>query len=285
MAASSSTRKKRGPSPPSLTAKAEAERLRLENIQLRLDNDRLDRALQESRDLAAQREQMLQAVTDEFQQFAYAASHDLQEPLRDVNSYAKLLERSFDGGNRGATDAEIAEFLGYIQGGASRMTRLIQDLLAYSRVPQVPRRTLVSLDSVLQGVRLKLYRELSESKSSLTCDELPEVSADEAQLTQLLVHLVSNSIRFRSAAPPAIHLAAVEQPDETIVSVRDNGQGIAPQFHTQIFGVFKRLHGRDVPGTGIGLAICQKIVRGHGGRIWVESDGTSGSTFFFSLPH
>ncbi len=287
MAPSSSSPKTRnGPSPKARrsTLKAELARLALECDRLRLEKENGERLLIEAQHLAAQREETLRSVIEEFQQFAYAASHDLQEPLRLINSYAQLLERSFNGENRPGAGAESAEFLGYIQSGVSRMTVLMRDLLAYSHVPQHPRRFAVNLEGVIEGVRLKLYKELSESQAELTRDALPEVIGDEALLAQLLAHLVSNSIKFRAADAPRIHIAAAEHDEETVVSVRDNGQGIAAKFQAQVFGVFKRLHGREVPGTGIGLAMCQKIVRCHGGRIWVESDGKTGSTFFFSLP-
>jgi two-component system, chemotaxis family, sensor kinase Cph1 len=268
-----------------LPANEEMEKLRLECAQLRQEKENLEGRLRDAEHLAAQRDQTLRSVIDEFQQFAYAASHDLQEPLRGITSYVQLLKRPFQAGNPQTSDAETAEFLGYIEHNSTRMTALVQDLLAYSRVPQTPRRSLVNLEGVVEGVRLKLYKELAESGATLTRDELPEMLGNEALWLQLFTHLVSNSIKFRSADPPAIHIAAAEQENETIISVRDNGQGIAPQFHAQVFGVFKRLHGHDIPGTGIGLAICQKIARSSGGRIWVESDGKTGSTFSVALPH
>ncbi len=270
---------------PDSSKKADLARLTLECNQLRIEGEGLRQRLLEAEHLAAQREQTLRSVVEEFQQFAYAASHDLQEPLRVINSYAQLIERSLQHENPSESDAEAVEFLGYIQSGVARMTVLLQDLLAYSRVPAHPRRSTVNLEGVVEGVRLKLYRELLESKAELTRDVLPEVTGDEALLAQVLAQLVSNGIKFRGADAPSIHIAAVESDTETVVSVRDNGQGIAARFQTQVFGVFKRLHGREIPGTGIGLAMCHKIVGCHGGRIWVESDGRTGSTFFFSIPN
>lgn len=272
-------------SAPRVPAKAEAERLRLEVDQLRLEKENLERLLRESELLAAKGQQALNAVIDEFQQFTYAASHDLQEPLRGITSYVQLLKRTCEDSDQPESAAETAEFLGYIEDNSTRMTALVQDLLTYSRVPRCPGLSRVSLETVIQGVRLKLYKEIAESKAILTCTALPEVLGNEALLIQLFTHLVSNSIKFRSADPPAVSIDALEDETETIILVSDNGQGIAPQFHAQVFGVFKRLHGREVPGTGIGLSICKKIARCLGGRIWLDSDGKIGSTFSVALPH
>jgi len=163
------------------------------------------------------------------------------------------------------------------------MGTLIRDMLLFTRV-MAPKLESVPLESVLQGIRMNLQNEIAEAGAVITNDSLPEVNADPVQLSQLLQHLIVNALKFRSRSVPQLHISAYEQEGEVIVSVRDNGPGIEPRFHQQVFVVFKRLHGRDIPGNGIGLALCRRIALGHGGRIWVESDGQSGSTFRVSLP-
>ena len=140
------------------------------------------------------------------------------------------------------------------------------------------------LSNALQWALLNLDRSIHEYKATVTHDDLPEVIANESQMTQLFQNLLSNSLKYKSSLPPLIHVAAEDSGDEWLVSVRDNGVGIKPEYANHVFGVFKRLHGRDVPGTGIGLAICRKIVENHGGRIWVKSDGKNGSDFRFTIP-
>jgi len=228
-------------------------------------------------------EQSVQALRNanaELQQFAYAASHDLQEPLRTIASYTQLLER------RHAGDQEASEFTGFIVEGVQRMNTLIHDLLMFSRVGagEKLRRTPVMLRNAVQFARLNLDRSIKEENATITEDDLPEVVADETQMVQLFQNLISNSLKYKSEHPPRIHIGSEDTEDEWVITVRDNGIGIEPQYHTQVFGVFKRLHGRDIPGTGIGLAICRKIVETHGGRIWIESDGKAGSAFRFTLP-
>jgi len=166
------------------------------------------------------------------------------------------------------------------------MNTLIHDLLLFSRVgaSEKLRRTPVMLGNALQFALLNLDRSIKEENAVVTQDELPEAIADETQLVQLFQNLISNSLKYRGEQPPLIHVSCEEIEDEWLITVRDNGIGIDPQYHQQIFGVFKRLHGRSIPGTGIGLAICRKIVENHGGRIWVESDGKTGSAFRFTLP-
>jgi signal transduction histidine kinase len=228
-------------------------------------------------------EQSMQALKNanaELQQFAYAASHDLQEPLRTIASYTQLLERRY------ADDKDASEFTAFIVEGVHRMNTLIHDLLLFSRVgaSEKLRRTPVILGNALQFALLNLDRSIKEERAVVTQDELPEAIADETQLVQLFQNLISNSLKYRGEQSPLIHVSCEEIEDEWLITVRDNGIGIDPQYHKQIFGVFKRLHGRSIPGTGIGLAICRKIVENHGGRIWVESDGKAGSAFRFTLP-
>lgn len=222
----------------------------------------------------------LSKANSELQQFAYAASHDLQEPLRTMSSYAQLLERRYGG------DKEASEYTAFIVEGVSRMHTLISDLLTYSRVGAASdlKSTSFELGNALQWALLNLDHSLREHKATVTSDDLPEVIANESQMTQLFQNLLSNSLKYKGNLPPLIHVGVEDSGDEWIVSVRDNGEGVKPEYADHIFGVFKRLHGREVTGTGIGLAICRKIVENHGGRIWVESDGTNGSNFRFTLP-
>jgi light-regulated signal transduction histidine kinase (bacteriophytochrome) len=244
----------------------QAENSRLKSLVIQAEHER-DTALEEVRQARLEMDQM-----------CYAAAHDLQEPLRSITSYAQLLARRI-----GPIDREAADFAGYIVEGASRMGTLIRDVLVFTRV-MAPKLESVPLESVLHGIRMNLQKEIAESGAVITNDVLPEVNADPVQLSQLLQHLIVNALTFRSLAVPQLHISADEHEGEVIVSVRDNGPGIDQRFHQQVFVVFKRLHGRDIPGNGIGLALCRRIAMGHGGRIWVESDGKSGSTFRVSLP-
>ncbi|HKA53104.1 MAG TPA: PAS domain S-box protein [Candidatus Binatia bacterium] len=224
----------------------------------------------------------LQRSNEELQQFAYVASHDLQEPLRMVAAFVDLLARRY----QGHLDKEAAEFIGYALDGARRMKALIDDLLAYSRVgtrrePFVPVDCEKVLEETLQGLRLAV----EESGAVITHDPLPVVHAGKLELGLLLQNLLSNALKFRNAAPPRVHLSAQQRGTEWLFSVRDHGIGIDPQHAERIFIIFQRLHTREeYPGTGIGLAICKKIVDRHGGRVWVESTLGRGATFFFTLP-
>jgi signal transduction histidine kinase len=164
------------------------------------------------------------------------------------------------------------------------MNGLIRDLLSFSRLNAGPRMSVVSLSAVARSASFFLQAEQQKAGAAIMIDELPEVSGDENQLNRLFVELFANALKFRTERPPRIHVSGAEVGEEVVISVSDNGQGIDPNYREQVFGVFKRLHSRDVPGNGIGLALCRKIVRAHGGRIWVESDGASGSTFRFALP-
>ena len=219
----------------------------------------------------------------ELQQFAYVASHDLQEPLRMIGSYTQLLERRY--GDK--LDSDAREFMSFIVEGATRMKQLIEDLLAYSRVGtrgkelrQVP------LQLALERALVNLRAAIESSGAHITHDAFPEVSGDDTQLTQLFQNLIGNAIKFRKADEPLrIHVGVQDAGDEWRFSVSDNGIGIEPQYFERIFMVFQRLHTRDeYPGTGIGLAICKKVVDRHRGRIWVESAHGKGSTFVFTLP-
>jgi PAS domain S-box-containing protein len=218
----------------------------------------------------------------ELEQFAYVASHDLQEPLRMVASYTQLLGKRY--GER--LDGDAKEFMTYIVDGAGRMKQLIEDLLAYSRVGTRGRNFRpVKLEAVFERARSNLRGALEDSGGELTRDALPEVQGDESQLVQLLQNLIGNAIKFRSAEAPRVHVSSVLNENEYAIAVQDNGIGIEAQYFERIFMVFQRLHDKGrFPGTGIGLAICKKVVDRHGGRIWVESAPGKGSRFVFTLP-
>ncbi len=241
----------------------------------------------ERNDLIRARQELEASVTElgrsnvDLQQFAYVASHDLQEPLRMVSSYTQLLGRRY----KGRLDTEADEFIAFAVDGALRMQQLIQDLLAYSRVGTGGRSwEPVSLEAVVTTALNNLTGAIKDSGASITHDPLPTIEGDERQLGQLLQNLLSNAIKFCGKEPPRIHLSARRQENHWLLSVQDHGIGIDPQFAQRIFVIFQRLHNRDeYPGTGIGLAICRKIVERHGGRIWVDSEPGKGATFWFTL--
>ena len=220
---------------------------------------------------------------DELEQFAYVASHDLQEPLRMVSSYVQLLKKRY--GGRLGQDAD--DFIGFAVDGADRMQKLIRDLLVYSRIGSRKKEyEEVDLGKVLDTVLLNLEQIIKETGAKVTRGQLPVVYADEAHMVQLLQNLVSNSLKFiTKEKTPEISISAAVKGKECTVAVRDNGIGIEKEYYEKIFVIFQRLHGKtDYPGTGIGLSICRKIVESHGGRIWLESAEGKGTTFYFTVP-
>lgn len=231
--------------------------------------------------LARQAAELARSNAD-LQQFAYVTSHDLQEPLRTITSFAQLLSRRYTG----KLDEQADEYLDLIVSGTGRMKELIGALLNYSRAvnreerPHGPVDLREALDWALQNLRT----QIQETGGEVQVDKLPEVWGDELQLSQLFQNLISNAIKYRKPGePPAISVSAQRRDPDWVISVKDNGIGVDAEFAERIFGVFKRLHGQDVPGTGIGLAICKRIVHNHGGRIWVDSEKGEGSDFQFTL--
>ena len=225
----------------------------------------------------------LQRSNTELEQFAYVASHDLQEPLRMVSSYLQLIERRY----KGKLNSDADEFINFAVDGARRMQGLIEDLLAFSRVgtqgrPFEPVDANTALDRALKNLDLMI----GESSATITRTELPTLNADPVQLIQLFQNLIGNGIKFcRPGEPPHIEISVVQNGSEWEFNVRDNGIGIDPQFAERIFVIFQRLHSRGkYPGTGIGLAICKKIVERHGGYIWVDSQPNTGASFYFTFP-
>jgi len=225
----------------------------------------------------------LERSNKELEQFAFIVSHDLQEPLRMVASFTQLLEESY----KGKLDKDADEFIYYIVDGTTRMQRMIEDVLMYSRVgtrgkPFEP----TDCEKVLDQGVTNLKVAIEENDATVTHDSLPTIMADASQMVELIQNLIGNAIKFRKKEdPPHVHVSAEKKDNEWVFSVRDNGIGIAPEFFGRLFNIFQRLHGREeYPGTGIGLAICKKIVERHGGRIWVESEPGKGSTFYFTIP-
>src|SRR5581483_8247080 len=248
-----------------------AEMLEQRNAELeRLAKER-QRAEDEVRRLNAELEQRVRERTgelvranEELRQFGYAASHDLREPLRTVASYTQLLNRRF----QDRFDDEGKEVMSYIVESVHRMDLLLSDLLSYSHQLNASDQslTLVDADAVLAGVLMNLDSSIRESGTQVTHDPLPEVMSDFVQLGQVLQNLIGNSIKYRSPESPKIHISAEEREDDWLFSVKDNGIGIDPRYHEQIFGIFKRLHGREYPGTGIGLALVKRIIERQGGK-------------------
>jgi PAS domain S-box-containing protein len=238
------------------------------------------RVAERTRELLETNEALRQS-NDDLNQFAYAASHDLQEPLRMVALYSQMMQRKY----AGALDVETDQYVGFMVGGAKRMEMLLKDLLTYSQSganvgPAQP----INCETVLRKVLLNLQASIEQSGATVDWGSLPTVQAHEVRLVQLLQNIIGNAIKYRSDRPPKIRVAAERRDAEWLFVVEDNGIGIEPEYSSQIFGIFKRLHGQNYPGTGIGLAICQRIVERYGGRIWVESKPGEGSRFFFTLP-
>ncbi len=220
----------------------------------------------------------------ELEQFAYVASHDLQEPLRMVSTYVQLFEKRF---KAVGVDEKADKYIAYAVEGAKRMQALIAGLLAYSRVGARDHGTSrVDLDDVVDAALTNLSEVLRETGALVTRDPLPAIMADATQFTQVFQNLISNAIKFQQpGVKPQVHISATRQGNHHVLSVKDNGIGIEPEFFDRIFVIFQRLHTRaEFAGTGIGLSICKKVVERHGGRIWIESQLGEGTSFCFALP-
>jgi len=222
-------------------------------------------------------------ANEDLGQFAYAASHDLQEPLRTMTGYAQLLARRY----HDVLDERAQGFIEHILEGSRRMQMLISDLLAFSHAQgaQLVRRS-TDMAQVLAAALANLESSIEETRATVTHEALPTLSVDAARMAQLFQNLVSNAIKYRKLdAAPRVHVSANEDRDGSwVISVQDNGLGFDDAYADQIFSMFKRLHGREIAGTGIGLAICRKVVESHGGKIWATSTPGVGSTFFFTIP-
>jgi light-regulated signal transduction histidine kinase (bacteriophytochrome) len=248
-------------------------------------------ACQQAEEALRQANVELKRSNEELERFAYVASHDLQEPLRNVANYAELLRQRY----QGQMDATADRYIGYVVGGASRMSELIADLLAFSRVSSSREPfAAISMEAALEQAKANLEWAINQSNATIESDPLPEVQGDRAQLVQLLQNLLSNAIKFRSREAPNIRIKAGRMQGAAdggcsgpcwLISVSDNGIGIDPKYHAQIFELFKRLHRQEeYPGTGIGLAVCRRIVERHGGALTVNSTPGRGATFSFTLP-
>jgi len=259
----------------------ELEKNKVELANLRLEGEVEERKRTEIQ--LARRAEDLARSNDDLQQFAYVASHDLQEPLRMVASYTQLLAKRY----KGRLDADADEFISFAVDGANRMQVLIHDLLAYSRAGRNGKLIHgVPSENALKAALVNLQAAIEESGAVITQDSMPVISTDESQLAKVFQNLIGNAIKYHGDAAPCIHIGASKADrEEWVFSVRDNGLGIDPQYFERIFILFQRLHGRkEFEGTGIGLAICKKIIERMGGRIWVESEPGKGSTFYFTQP-
>jgi PAS domain S-box-containing protein len=227
-------------------------------------------------------ERALKTTNAELQEFAFALTHDLQEPLRMVVNFSQLLALE----QQGKLGKDADQYISYSVEGALRIEALLKSLLNYLEVPEAEGDRLppVNCNHVLSKALSSLQKAVKQSGAAVTFDTLPTVAAKEDMLTQLFQNLIANSIKYRGEAAPRIHISAEKTAEGWLFSVRDNGIGIDPADAEHVFGMFKRLHGKEIPGTGIGLALCRKVVERHGGHIWVESEAGHGAVFKFTLP-
>ena len=227
--------------------------------------------------------QELQALNADLEQFAYAASHDLQEPLRTISIFSSLLSKRY----RSRFDSQADEYLDYIESAARHMSALLEDLLAYTRIPDGQRSSeLVHLNALFDQVVFLFRSQIEQNNASVTAGPLPAVLGNSKQLFLVLQNLISNALKYRGSAAPCVTVttSSGNSAGKCIICVRDNGLGFDQSYAHHVFGLFKRLRKGDTPGTGLGLAICKRIVEHHGGEIWAQSEPDKGSQFFFSLP-
>ena len=258
-----------------------AERLWHSYSALEKSRDELEKKVQERTAELQRTAEELHRSNMELQQFAYVASHDLQEPLRTISSFLQLIEKRY----ADSIGEEAREFIGFSVAAANRLQAMIRALLEYSRLQT--RGTpfaVVKTQSALNEAMINLGKAIEESGASITTDALPQVYGDSAQLVRLFQNLLANAIKFRGNQPPVIYVSCNKKDGEWLFCVKDNGIGMDPKYRDRVFTIFQRLHRRDVPGIGIGLAICKRIVEHHGGRIWVESETGKGASFCFTIP-
>jgi signal transduction histidine kinase len=258
-----------------------AERLKYSYSALEKSRDELEMKVQERTAELQRTAEELHRSNIELQQFAYVASHDLQEPLRTITSFLQLIEKRY----ADSIGGDAKEFIGFSVAAANRLQEMIRALLEYSRLQSRGSSfTVVKTQVVLSEAMINLGKAIEESGASITADELPQVYGDGGQMVRLFQNLLANAIKFRGSRPPVIHVSCDTKGGDWLFCVKDNGIGMDPKYGDRIFNIFQRLHGRDVPGIGIGLAICKRIVERHGGRIWVESETGKGSSFCFTIP-
>ncbi len=239
------------------------------------------RLLSISRDITQRKEaaKVMQRSHEDLAGFAHVVSHDLQAPLRTMRSYAQLLSKRY----KGQLDASADTYISFMLEGAQNMEELICGLLHYAEFGEEEERERIALNDIVDRVVTTLKTPVDESGASITCGPLPELQVNPTQVQQVFQNLISNALKYRSAAEPRVHIAAEHEDRSWVISVKDNGVGIAPEHFERIFLPLKRLHGSEIAGTGLGLAVCKRIVEKNGGRIWVESRPGEGSTFYFTL--
>jgi signal transduction histidine kinase len=255
--------------------------LRLIDLLARLAADLIERIRVE--DQLRSTNSDLARANEDLNQFAFAASHDLQEPLRMITSYSQLLLKNY----RGHLDGQAATCVEFISEGTERMERLLADLLAYTRLTGTAQEqsiAAIDLNDVFQKALDNFKVVIEETKAVITSDHLPTIYGQEPHFIQLFQNLIGNALKYRSESAPRVHVSVEAENRFWRIAVSDNGIGIDPEYHKQIFGLFKRLHGKTISGTGMGLAICQRLIDRYGGRIWVESKEAQGATFYFTLP-
>jgi light-regulated signal transduction histidine kinase (bacteriophytochrome)/HAMP domain-containing protein len=258
-----------------------AERLKQSYSALERSRDELEVKVRERTAELQRTAEELHRSNMELQQFAYVASHDLQEPLRTISSFLQLIEKRY----ADSIGGEAREFIAFSVAAANRLQEMIRALLEYSRVQsQGSSFALVKAQALLDEAMNNLRKAIEESGASITADPLPQVYGDGGQLVRLFQNLLANAIKFRGNLPPVIYVSSEKKQDEWLFCVKDNGIGMEIKYADRVFNIFQRLHGRDIPGIGIGLAVCKRIVERHGGRIWVESETGKGARFCFTIP-
>jgi light-regulated signal transduction histidine kinase (bacteriophytochrome) len=243
--------------------------------------ERVSKALDAETQRCLDAERRLDQANADFEEFVAVAAHNLREPLRDIDSFSQMMAESY----AGRLDSDADALLQRIQEGAGRMESLLADMVDYWATGAddgQPSRT--DMEAVLQQALLCAEKQITEHGAIVTHDALPAVTGDFATLARVLCHLIRNAVEYSGTAAPRVHISAKRVDAEWVFSIEDNGPGIDPAFHGRIFEVFRRLHGKEHPGNGLGLAFCRRAVEWHGGRMWLESTPGAGSTFYFTLP-